>query len=83
MADRLYLTPLERRRKINSILQMKRPRWTWYRLAKEMNMSPTAVARAFKCGKDGQSNMRLDTIKALARALGVSVGWLVDKRETK
>ena len=81
MADKLFLTPSERRLKIDSILEMKN--WSWYRLAKEMNRSPTAVSRAFKdLPAYGQDNMRLGTIKALAIALGVTVGWLVDKRET-
>lgn len=75
-----FITPYVRRQRIEVLLRRKG--WTWYRLAKEMRMEETSVCRSLKrnkatAGRD-RFNPSLKTLKALARALDVSVGFFVD-----
>lgn len=78
MAKVLFLTPLERQRRIEAL--MKLHGWTNNRLSIEMKVGAIAVRRAFwkrpDCGT--YADVHLSTIKKVARALGVSVGYLVD-----
>ena len=73
----MFLTPIGRKKRIVALL--KRNGWTWYRLAKEMNMDESTIYRAFK-QVDGakEYDPSLKTLKALARAFHVSVGFFVD-----
>jgi len=77
MAVSKFITPHERRKRIEALLRLND--WSWYRLAKEMNMERTAVVRALKQKTGVRGNdPSLGTLKAVARAFGVSVGYLVD-----
>ena len=83
MAKILFITPLQRQRRIEVL--MRRYGWTKYRLAKEMGVHAIALQRAFWRRKDldnSYADVRLSTLKRVARALGVTVGFLTDKKET-
>ena len=79
MTKRKFITPAERHRRVKVL--MDRNEWSWYRLAKEMRMERTAVVRTLKTDTNGEvvNDPSLKTLKALARALGVSVGFFVDQ----
>ncbi len=73
MAKRaLFLTPAQRNRRVKIL--MKQHNWTWYRLSKEMNVCQTHVTSAFTTS--GEPSLKM--VKAAARALGVSAGFLID-----
>ena len=82
MAKILFITPLERQHRVEVL--MRRHGWTKNRLAKEMNVSQISLQRSFWRRKDcgTYANVSLSTLKRVARALGVTVGFLVDRKET-
>jgi len=79
--QKLFLTARERQRRIEAVMCQRG--LTWYGLSKAMNREQTPVQRAFKVSGDRDPDPRLSSLKALARALGVTVGFLVDVKETK
>ena len=76
-----FLSWKERRRRIEVVLN--RRRWTWYKLSKEMGMNQTAVQRSLKNPPLGDKNLTLEVAKRLARATGTTVGFWVDRRESR
>lgn len=88
-APRRFISPYERRRRIEGAMRRKVSEeypegWTWYKLAKEMNTSGSVVDRAFKIGsRSGETHdVTLRLLIRCARALDVSVGFLVDQTPT-
>ena len=78
MPKSIFITAKERDARIRVLLD--RQGWSWYRLAKEMNMNPGSIYRALKY-EVGQKNREpsLPTLKRLARALGVRAGFFIDR----
>jgi len=76
----LFINSWTRRQRIEAIL--KRHEWTWYQLSKVMSRNQSAVQKAFKVDRgQPQVNPTLPMLKACARALGISVGFLVDVKD--
>ena len=76
---RKFITPYERRQRIEALLKLKG--WTWYRLAKEMNTNKGTVQHALKVDPHARYDIRVSTIMRAASALGVSAGLLIDRRQ--
>ena len=56
---------------------------TWYALAKRSNMSQRTLQRMFKEPyRNEMPNPTLKSLKAVAIALGVTIGYLTDRKET-
>ena len=80
MGRSLFITPLERLRRVEVL--MRRDNLSWYRLSQLMKVSQISVQRSIQQRNDGSwCDPRISTIKALARALDVSAGFLLDRRE--
>lgn len=75
-----FISAGERQKRIEVL--MRRKGWTYYRLAEAMGRNETSVRRSVVL-KDGRSpDPSVNTIKAIARALGVTAGFLIDRKET-
>lgn len=78
--DPLFISAYERRRRIEELLKLHD--MTWYALAKKMGKTQTSVAQAFKVQpNDVRRRLSVDMIHRCARALGVSAGFLMDRKE--
>ena len=80
MAGRsLFVTERERNRRIAAVMKAKG--FSWYAVGKLAGRDQGALQRCFdqKYVGRGTSDPRLSSLKAIARALNVSVGFLVDK----
>ncbi len=73
-----FITPLERRKRIEKVME-RRGGWKWHHLSQVMGKEMTSVVRTFRVTGNAHSNPSLDMLKACATALGVSVGFLVDR----
>ncbi len=82
---RLFVTRFELDQRISALAKIKwGSDWTWYRLAKEMNMPWHSVTRSLRADSDTPTREpSLKVLKAAARALGCSVGFLVDREVKK
>ncbi len=72
-----FITNYERRLRIEKVMETRG--WSWYVLSKAMNREQTSVQRAFKVEDGDNRDVSLKTLIACAIALGVSVGFLVDR----
>jgi len=76
-----FINGAERLRRLR--VALKNRKMSWYGLAREMNMSQGSVWKAFHPKPDGTfRDLRISTLKRAARALDVTVGFLVDRKET-
>lgn len=78
-----FLSHDERSRRVEATL--KTLGWSWYKLAQEMGVDQMTVSRHLKWrGRaDIINDPKLSLLKALARATCTTVGFWVDRRETK
>ena len=77
-----FITSEERARRVDAIL--KRKGKTRYWLNQEMGFKSRSVYNLFAPRSDGKlPDPRLSTLVRMATALGCSVGFLVDKKETR
>ena len=75
---RLFLTGFERRKRVEAL--MKQAGLTWYGLSRKMNRDQISVQRAFMPKKYGTyPDPRISTIVSVAKALGVSAGFFIDR----
>ncbi len=72
-----FISNWERRIRIEAVLKTKK--WSWYRLAQEMNRSVSSVERALRVQKNSKTTCYVEMVKACAKALGVSGGFLIDR----
>jgi hypothetical protein len=83
-AENIFLTRRERTKRIEAFLKARG--WTWYKLAQEMGEDYMVVSKNLKwaAGHEGVVlDPRLSLLRSLARATGTTVGFWVDRRETK
>jgi len=81
MGRKLFLTAEGRRRRIKTL--MRQQGLSWYGLAKKTNRTPISIQRTIEGRNGNESDPRLSSLQAIAISLGVTVGFLVDNRETK
>jgi len=75
-----FITPKERQKRVE--IMLKKLGWSYYKLAQEMRTNPETLYRCIKVrdGETGpQNEPATDTLKRLARALGVQAGFFIDR----
>ena len=79
---RIFITALEREKRIEVL--MRRKKMNWHQLSLAMGRDQSSTMRVLKAKRDGskQPDPRISTIKSVAKALGVSAGFMLD-REVK
>ena len=76
MAKRKFLTPHARQKRIQLALDNKG--WTWYHLSKVMGRSLNSVQKSFFGCNEASHNPNLETLKLVATALGLTIGFLTE-----
>lgn len=77
LLKRKFITRLERRQRIEGVLRKKS--WSWHLLSKAMGRSQSSIQGALKVDAAATNDPSLEMLKDCASALGVTVGWLVDR----
>ena len=77
-----FITNYERRCRIEALMK-NQGNMTWYALAKKMNKDRASVVRALRKEKNSRNTVTLELVEACARALGVSAGFLIDRKEVR
>ena len=77
--NKRFLTPKERQERMQKLLDHYG--WSWYHLSQLMGRGLNSLQNSFYVGKGASDKMSLETIMLAAESLGVTVGFLVDRRE--
>jgi len=76
-----FISAYERRQRIEAVMKLQGI--TWFGLAKIANCYTTTINRAMRVEPGSKDRASVEMIKRVAKALGVSAGFLIDRKETK
>lgn len=76
-----FITGEERTHRIETLMDLQEPPWTWNKLAVHMSRSQSATMRALRITDGSDPDITLSMVTACANALDVSAGFLIDRKE--
>ena len=81
MADRpRFISAYERRQRIEALLKVRGI--TWFKLAELAGTYPSTLYHGYRVQPHEKRDISLRSLTNIAKALGVTAGFLIDRKET-